>query len=344
MQVDEQACRTWLPRCPRHSDESDLAWQGHGDDNGGTTGEPDLKVDPGDAQDGDADDGWNSDDDGSEESYGRGGRPLTLRRRLHQRIQEALQRCIPRNETELSNYLYQQGDDIILHPDYPRDSRILLDAFHHSFLAKTWDEILAMTPEGYFDKKECYLPVEESVEWLHRILEFNAIDPKDFVTKVHNVMNKSLPKRNAILILGAPNAGKTLVAESITASAIISETLSTFNGKSSFEFQPMLMKRAVLLNEPKITDGTVELLKNVLEGATVSIDAKYKSGQALSRTPIVIASNQNLTYYTTARTTNLVAFQARCYQFDLRPFEDLAQCAGKLHPYMWQSLISRYAV
>ena len=334
---------TGVPACSRHSDGPDQPKEESGDDNRAEDGSPPDEDDLGDAQDESEYEGRDGDNVSWEELEPRGlGGELKPRRRIHQRIQQAICKVLPRNEAELIAHMYEAGDDIILHPDYQRDSRILLDAFCHSFLSKTWEEIMRMVPEGYFEKSSSYLPVEESISWIERILTFNGIEISSFVKSVHNVANKVLPKKNALLIIGKPNAGKTLICESIVNSFVMFETLSTFNGNSAFEFAPMLMKRAVLMNEPKVTDKTVEILKCILEGITVSIDAKYKSGQVLQRTPIFVATNENLTFYTTARSTNLAAFKARCFEYTLKPFEELIDCNGKLHPLSWLSLVDRY--
>lgn len=238
--------------------------------------------------------------------------------------------------------MYRTGSFAYLDKDFRFVAQELLLAHHSSYLRKTWEDILETVPENFFEEKDAYIPVEESVIWLEKMLEYNNIPIASFVNDVHTVMNKRLPKKNSLLLLGKPNSGKTMICDSVVSSVVYSEVVSTFNGMSSFEFQPFLAKRAVLMNEPKITDKTVEMLKNILEGQTVSIDVKFKSGQTLTRTPIFIASNENLTFYTSARESNLKAFKARCFEYTLQPYDELKHCAGKLHPLMWKDLIAQY--
>ena len=126
------------------------------------------------------------------------------------------------------------------------------------------------------------------------------------------------------MFIGEPNGGKTLLAQSIASAAVYYVVQSQMSGKSAFEFQDMLYCRCLLFNEPKVTDVTVETLKNILEGSEVTIDCKFKSGQALTRTPVIMATNANLAYYTSNRSLNKEAFEARSVTYKLKRFPLLA--------------------
>lgn len=345
--MDSEGGSLWIPYCRYHDQESIRSLDNGEGDAGDSENEPDLQRDDEHPFGNEEYRRWLSCEEGGEEQDSRGVLPVTSEKvqfisPLHKEIMETITSYLPRNESELTKILFDNGSTAMLKPDFDRVSRILLSAHQNSFLDKTWEEILNTTPDLYFDKNPVYLTVDESVDWFGKIMNHNHIDVSEFVNNAFKVMNKILPKKNALMILGRPNGGKTLVAESIANSIVYSETLSTFNGNSSFEFQPMMNRRCCLFNEPKICDKTVEIMKCILEGCTVSIDVKFKTGQTLSRTPVILATNENLVFYTTAKTVNMEAFKARTFDYDFKPFDDLKNCNGKLHPRMWKTLISQY--
>ncbi len=347
--MDSEGGSLWVPYCRYHDQASHGSFHEGSRSPGDSEDESDLQ---GSNEYPLGEEGfrrWLSNEEGGEEQD-RGGVSQSSTEKiqsispLHKELMDTITTHLPRNESELTKVLFDNGSTAMLHPQFDRVSRILLSAHQNSFLDKTWEEILNSTPDQYFDKNPCYLTVPESINWFEKIMAHNHIDVKEFVNNTFKVMNKILPKKNALMILGRPNGGKTLVAESISNSIVYSETLSTFNGNSAFEFQPMMNRRCCLFNEPKICDKTVEIMKCILEGCTVSIDVKFKTGQTLSRTPVILATNENLVFYTTSKTMNMEAFKARTFDYDFKPFDDLKNCNGKLHPRMWKSLITKYVM
>lgn len=326
--------------CARHSDGSTDSQQANGDGDDRTAEGDGFEVVADPTQEGDGHEGWDCNSDDWEEQAEERIREYRPRLRLHQQIQAAITSILPRNETELEAHLYRSGDaDLLFHKDFKDASRILMNAHHHSFIDLSWETIISLTPAVHHNR-EPYVPISESIEWFNRIMKHNGIDKSEFVRNTISVINRQASKKNCLLMQGKPNSGKTLVAESIAASTIYYESLSTFNGTSPFEFQAMLHKRCCLLNEPKITDKTIEIMKCILEGHAVSIDAKYKTGQTLKRTPIIIACNEDLTIYTSHRHSNDPAIKARCFAYTFFPFDSLKDCPGKLHPGMWKTLIN----
>ena len=155
-------------------------------------------------------------------------------------------------------------------------------------------------------------------------------------------MDGDIPKLNCIFLLGPANSGKTLVANSIARSAIFYSDACNFNGKSSFEFAPLYNVRCALINEPMITDATVNTFKNILEGQSVTVDVKYREGRKLSKTPIVITSNKELVQYVTDQRSHAAALEARWYKYRMRTFNELAFCAKQLNPLMWLEYLNKF--
>lgn len=180
----------------------------------------------------------------------------------------------------------------------------------------SWRDILLAT-QHYTYPRENFLSVEDSLAFFEIICNHNGIKRENLVRDVFTVCDKRRPKQNAIAFIGPPNAGKTLLADSIVKSFVYYGNLQNMNGLSTFEFAPAMHQRIILVNEPRVTDKTVEQFKNILEGHSVTIDEKFKSPQNLERTPIVIAGNNNLVLFTTQREINLAAVRARCFWYEM---------------------------
>lgn len=271
------------------------------------------------------------------------GRAESRRSRFHTTIKETIQKILPRSQTELKRHFYESDKlDIVTHKDFNTLSMEFMDSEKAAWFNKDWMSILDKTNEDFFADRGRFMNVAESSAWILKILKFNSIDPKQFILDAYNVVNRINPKVNCLMLHGEPNAGKTLIGNSIVESCVFYSVISQMSGKSSFEFQDMLLQRIVLINEPKITDLTIELFKNICEGQSITIDCKYRSAQSLPRTPLVCATNANLTFYTTNRSTNEKAINARVYRYNLKTFPDLVSCYAQIHPYAWKGLIDMF--
>ena len=81
-------------------------------------------------------------------------------------------------------------------------------------------------------------------------------------------------------------------------SNLVTAEIQNMDMTNSFFLQAAENVRAILVNEAMITDATVELFKNIVEGQPVSVPVKYKSDYNLPRTPIVITSNHDILRFT----------------------------------------------
>lgn len=187
-----------------------------------------------------------------------------------------------------------------------------------------------------------YLDVRTSLEWFYSICTHNSIDPKQFVKTCEMVMNRWKPKRNAILLYGEKNCGKTLLMQSICSSVIFYANITTMTGASSFEFADAVGARCILLNEPNINDRTVEMVKNVLEGCPATVDVKYQSGCVLDKTPVFITTNKNPICQTACNSIHEPALNARMIRFNMKSFPLLKDCDAMLNPLMWITLLKEH--
>lgn len=191
------------------------------------------------------------------------------------------------------------------------------------------------TPDACKGLYEVMSP-EESYSWLCRILKFNSIDETQFFKAVFDIMDKKLPKINTLLLKGPANAGKTLICESIARACTFYCNIQQFSKGKTFIFMDAVGKRCCMINEPRITDEHAEVLKNVLEGAATHVDVKFQSGQMLQRTPVVVATNHDLSMYLQfTKHINEEAYRSRMIRYELKTFDELKECKYAFHPGVW---------
>lgn len=180
------------------------------------------------------------------------------------------------------------------------------------------------------------LSAKESAIWIRDILEFNGIELESFCTDVFRTMDKERTKINTLVFKGPPNAGKTLIAESIAKACIFYCNIQKFSKGQSFTFMDAVGTRCCMINEPRFTDEWVETLKNVFEGCPTHVEVKFKSGQMLSRTPVIVTTNHLLSMYVqSAKDVAQKAFDARSKTYEFNTYDQLKHCKGHLNPGAW---------
>lgn len=256
-----------------------------------------------------------------------------------EQLHEIVQTALPRDESDVDREVVNRGLHHLFHiRGYEQLKTTYLTVQKINFCEKDWDSIMELLPD---EDTKCY-SIYQSIKWVMRILEHNAIHPQTFCHDVYQIMNKVLPKKNCLMVIGEPQAGKTYLLSSIAKSAIYYSTVQSISGKSSFELQDMLDTRCALINEPLITDATFETMKNVLEGQPVTIDKKFKAGSTLHRTPCFVATNFNLCNYTTKPAQNRKALEARTTTYSFATFPDLVDAILPLNPKCWFYMIRHY--
>lgn len=208
-------------------------------------------------------------------------------------------------------------------------------------LSWDWVKILNYIAKDPFT--DC-LPVCESVCWIRKIFAHNGFDELTFCSQIMSLINKTEMKINTVIFHGAPNSGKTLLGLSIARSCLFYAAVQDFNKNNDFYLQDVLHQRFCFINEPAIADERFETFKNVLEGATVTINAKYQSNITLDRTPCLICTNNPIAFFTRDAYRNENAVRARSFKFVFQPMSDLKNCIAQLHPLSWLSLLENNAL
>lgn len=223
----------------------------------------------------------------------------------------------------------------------------VINLHHLTYKFTPWKELMRDLPMNILaSKRGGYPTVEESAQWIGAILDHNGIDISDFVTTVADIMDRKVPKRNALVLKGPPNGGKSLILNSIADSA-----LYAFRGdqpdprEARFTYAGMANARMALLNEFKIYSNVADKMLLLLEGADVLNDVKGKTGVTIPRTPMFISTNGDLCDGLTAREayTKAPAVAARTVTYNFASFGDLKDCKYQyFNPLVWDYLLDKH--
>lgn len=244
--------------------------------------------------------------------------------------------------TEVDRIIATADDDIShlqMTSNYERYVSIFLNNAKMNFTKTPWDTCLSFVAEKQYD--DCLTPLE-SLPFVEALLEYNQINIPWFLENLVAILNRQSPKLNSVVFIGPPNAGKTLLGESISRSMIYCTKIQSFSRGDSFYLQDCLHSRCIFLNEPKIDESKFETFKNVLEGQPVNIQVKYKSQQLLERTPCIVATNHPLSCYTRSCEYNELAIKARSMYLHLSKFDHLINCKKFIHPFTWKLMLNKY--
>lgn len=134
-----------------------------------------------------------------------------------------------------------------------------------------WMDLMAnLHLEAYVERNRTVMTVRESVEWFLQIMAFNEICPRKFVTDVYEIIERIIPKKNALFLFGAPARGKSLILNSLVDSAVFPlKQDAPYPGQARFHYAAMAPARVALCNDFKIHSNVADKMLLLLEGADV---------------------------------------------------------------------------
>lgn len=203
-----------------------------------------------------------------------------------------------------------------------------------------WEDILEEIPDE--SPNPLHASIAESLSIFHRIMEFQKIDPCEFVNNTYKIMNRLEIKYNMYVAKGDKNSGKTLVLLSIVKSTKSGVNVQKFDESSNFCLAPMINARCALWNEPRISDKMIETMKNIAEGMEVPADQKWEKNSMLGHCPTFVATNNDLCHYSINKKKNEETMSAR-YTMDVwSTMDELKHFRKHLNPKMWKYLLQEY--
>ncbi|KER18551.1 hypothetical protein T265_15985, partial [Opisthorchis viverrini] len=133
-------------------------------------------------------------------------------------------------------------------------------------------------------------------EWLDQLIQVNNINKRELLVCLTSVMNKLCTRKNAFVIEGPTTTGKTLFVK-LVAENYVYGTVQRSGDHSQFFLMNLLNKTLALMEEPRITQLTVNDFKELLGGNPFDIHVKHQKDERLERLPVLITTNNPLTYY-----------------------------------------------
>lgn len=184
-----------------------------------------------------------------------------------------------------------------------------------------------------------YYTLEESLEVLNRLLLYQCDNDKSrrdkFLCDLLDILNRKRPKQNTLFILSPPNAGKNYFFDAVLHYCINFGQMGNFNRYQQFPLMDCVERRIILWNEPCMEPSAVETLKMVFGGDTVSAKIKYQPDTIITRTPVIVLSNNDVF-------PNDAAFRSRIIKYIWKPCLFLKNCNKKPHPIAIYHLLSEF--
>ncbi|KAF5303747.1 hypothetical protein FQA39_LY09820 [Lamprigera yunnana] len=95
------------------------------------------------------------------------------------------------------------------------------------------------------------------------------------------------------VVISEPNAGKNYIMDTILHYYFNFGLVGNFNRYSTFPLMECVDKRILMWNEPSCELASFETLKMLFSGDNCNVKVKYENDTILSRTPIIILSNND---------------------------------------------------
>lgn len=140
-----------------------------------------------------------------------------------------------------------------------------------------------------------YGNINDSINWVNDLLKFQFNDDEEsimkFLTNIVNILDKKLPKRNALCIVSPPSAGKNFFFDMIFAICLSYGQLGMANRHNTFAFQEAVNKRLIVWNEPNYEPILTDTIKMMMAGDPYTVKVKHCLDGHVSRTPIIVLTN-----------------------------------------------------
>lgn len=140
-----------------------------------------------------------------------------------------------------------------------------------------------------------------------------------------------------MFILSPPNAGKNFFFDAVIHYFLNFGQLGNFNKYNSFPMQECVNKRIILWNEPVLEASAVETLKTIFGGDTANAKVKYQNDAIITRTPVIVLSNNDVF-------PKDEAFRSRIISYEWRACDDLKKLKKKPWPLAFYTLLEEYKI
>ena len=189
---------------------------------------------------------------------------------------------------------------------------------------------------------DTYYNLSDSLQVLVDLLELQ-FDKNDenickFLTDLYNILDRKIPKRNCIIIYSPPSGGKNYFCDVFIDYFLNKGQFGNANKTNNFPFQDGHGKRIVLWNEPNYERSQIDTIKMITAGDAYSVNVKMKSNSAVSKTPIIVLTNNHVDMMSNP------AFKDRCYVYKWKTAPFLKDYKKKPNPIVAYNLLKHYNI
>lgn len=187
-------------------------------------------------------------------------------------------------------------------------------------------------------KDEQYLSVNDSIDLFSDWCAHNGLDWSFFISSTLNVMDKRSVKRNAILLTGPSNGGKSVIFSVPLQTLIpIKCLLSSAGNASQFLWQDVPGTRCVFMEEADITPEHQNTAKKILGGEECAVDVKQQHASTVHRTCVIMTCNSD-PFHMVPKQADRVALKNRVFYFRTKTWNDLQHIEEQVNPAMWYKI------
>lgn len=208
-----------------------------------------------------------------------------------------------------------------------------------------WLHLLTVDPLHLFfaseDTHNYYYSIKKSVKLLECLLNYQYNNDEErvqnFLQDLYDILNKLRPKCNTLFVLGEPNSGKNWFFDATIHFCVNFGIITNWNRHNQFPLQDCTNRRVLFWNEPNFEDGVIETLKMLFGGDQCGARIKYEGDAVISRTPIIILSNNDCF-------PKDLAFRSRMIRHQWHSCKELKRFGRKPHPMAIPYLFARWKI
>lgn len=235
----------------------------------------------------------------------------------------------------------------------PKNKQLLLSCFHNinqNYVDMSYREIFLKTRKISMNKLiyvapwnnvgEYYYDIPNSVAVLESLLlhqHKEKTEVYNFLKNLFYVIDKKVPKRNTLCVIGPACSGKNFFFDCVIHSCVNFGQIGNFNKYDRFPLQDALQRRILLWNEPNFEPGAEEVLKLIFGGDTCPARIKYEGDACLQRTPVIVLTNRDVI-------PNDSTFTSRVWKHYWREAPYLKHISKKPHPLSVFYLMLKYNI
>lgn len=187
-----------------------------------------------------------------------------------------------------------------------------------------------------------YGQLEESILWIDELLKFQFNDDDEqitnFLVSLVDIIDKRLPKCNALVVKSPPSGGKNFFFDMILAILLSYGQLGQANKHNVFAFQEAPNKRVLIWNEPNYCSSLTDTLKMMFAGDPYTVRVKHQMDTHVKRTPIIILTNNNVNFM------GDLAFRDRIVKFQWKAAPFLKDIECKPYPLALFAILNKYNI